>query len=196
MKILICFVILIASSLQCFAEKVPLKDLFNTGLDQQGSVLPDGSVDPHYNIITSADENFPGPQAMVSLSSGFPMDRWVPNNFNSKWIAPRTDAGSFNEVGLYIYRIKFDLSKFKHNTAEIFGRWSSDNDGVDILINGKNTGYRTPVEAYYGMFGFAINEGFVEGINTVDFVVNNVNAPTGLRVELKGMAEPKEFAIR
>ncbi len=174
---------------------MPIPDLYNTGQNFQRYVLTDGSTDEHYFLINSADANYPGPEAKVSLSTGFPMDRWVPNNEYSKWIAPRTDAKNFNEVGLYVYRTQFDLSKFKHKTAVIRGLWSSDNNGVDILINGKSTGFYTPIVAYYGMFPFEITEGFVEGINTLDFVVNNVNAPTGLRVEINGQAEPKEFVF-
>lgn len=172
---------------------VPIPDLYNTGQNAQREVLIDGETDSHYLLISSADSDYPGPDAMISLSTGWPMDRWFPNNSNSKWIAPRTDAKNFNTAGIYIYRTTFDLSNFKHKTAVIRGLWSTDNNGVDILINGKSTGYITPIEAYYGMFPFEITSGFTEGINTLDFVVNNVNAPTGLRVEINGQAYPMEY---
>lgn len=172
---------------------MPIPDLYNTGQDETRNVLIDGETDAHYLLISSADADYPGPEAMISLSSGWPMDRWVPNNSNSKWIAPRTDAKNYNEPGIYVYRTVFDLSHFKHKTAVIRGLWSTDNNGMDILINGKSTGYRTPVEAYYGMFPFEITEGFNEGLNTLDFVVYNINAPTGLRVELNGQAYPMEY---
>lgn len=193
MKILIPLII-IFSFFSSISDKIPIPDLFNTGVDDQRNILYDGSIDPHYRLISSADANYPGPDAKITLSTGFPMERWFPNDDHSRWIAPRTDAGMFNEIGMYVYRINFDLSKFKSGTAEIWGHWSSDNNGVDILINGKSTGYITPIEAYYGMFPFKIDKDFVDGINTIDFVVYNYNAPTGLRVEINGVAEPKEFA--
>jgi hypothetical protein len=31
-----------------------------------------------------------------------------------------------------------------------------------------------------------INSGFINGVNTLDFIVNNDGGPTGLRVELSG----------
>ena len=195
MNIFITGFILLYSLAVSSPGSAPIPDLYNTGMNSQREVLPDGSDDEHYKLISSADKDYPGPETKVSLSTGFPMDRWLSNSRFSKWIAPRTDAVNFNEVGLYVYRTEFDLSKFKHNTAVIRGLWSSDNNGVDILINGRSTGYYTPIEAYYGMFPFEITEGFVEGINTLDFVVNNVNAPTGLRVELNGQADPKEFVF-
>ena len=173
----------------------PIPDLFNTGQNDLRQVLTDGEADEHYSLISSADAEYPGPDAMISLSTGWPMDRWVPNNPDSKWIAPRTDAKFYNAAGVYVYRTTFDLSQFKHKTALIRGLWSTDNNGVDILINGKSTGYITPVEAYYGMFPFEITGGFTEGINTIEFVVYNLNGPSGLRVELNGQADPKEFVF-
>lgn len=192
---LLIYLLLGISYLISFKESsIPIPDLYNTGVDDQNNILTDGSTDFHYRLISSSDEDFPGPEAKVALSTGFPMDdRWVPNNNVSKWIAPRINTGDFNEPGAYVYRIQFDLTKFKPNTAVIKGLWSSDNNGLDILINNKSTGHFTPVEAYYGMFPFEINEGFSDGINTIDFVVYNINAPTGLRVELNGLAEPKEY---
>ncbi len=191
------FIILFFTSSLSFAEGgMPIPDLYNTGQDNNRNVLSDGSIDWHYILLNSSDINYPGPDTKVTLSHGFPMERWFPNNELSKWIAPRTDVALFNEVGAYVYRISFDLSKFKHKTAVIKGLWSSDNNGTDILINGQSTGYQTPIEAYYGMFPFQINSGFTEGMNTIDFVVYNVNACAGLRVEIKGMADPKEFVSK
>ncbi|MBK8552406.1 MAG: hypothetical protein IPL53_15590 [Ignavibacteria bacterium] len=194
-NILFFVIVFFCSSVFSGRSKMPISDLYNTGQDSRRYTLADGSTDEHYFLTNSADKNFLGPEARVSLSTGFPMDRWVPNNEFSKWISPRTDAVNFNESGLYVYRTQFDLSKFKYETAEIRGLWSTDNNGVNILINGKSTGFFTPTNAYYGMFPFEITEGFTEGINTLDFIVYNINAPTGIRVEINGQAEPKEYVF-
>ncbi len=183
-KILILGLILLSASFT-YSQSIDIPGIFNTGLDNYSNILGDGETDPHYLIVSSADMDYPGPQAKVVLSEGFPMDCWIQNSNRSKWIAPRTDAGEFNEVGMYVYRMSFDLSAFKPKTAVITGIWSTDNNGVDILINGKSTGYFTPSNAFrFGMFGFAIRDGFVDGINTIDFAVYNLNAPTGIRVEI------------
>ena len=63
------------------------------------------------------------------------------------------------------------------------------------MINQKPTGYKTPYNAFSsGFYPFEIKEGFVEGINTILFAVNNGEAPTGLRVIISGEAEPKDVA--
>jgi hypothetical protein len=65
---------------------------------------------------------------------------------------------------------------------------------MDILINGVSLGLANP-----GNFGersaaneFSIASGFIDGVNALDFVVNNAGDginPTGLRVEMIGTVE-------
>ena len=44
-------------------EAIP--SLRNTGIASGGGTLPDGALDPHYELVQSADTNFPGPSAFV-----------------------------------------------------------------------------------------------------------------------------------
>lgn len=174
-----------------FAQTSFIPGLYNTGVDDFNNPLTDGETDSHYQLVQSPDANFPGPQSKVILSNEFPMGNWYPNNNKSKWIAPRTDAGKWNEAGTYVYRVYFDLTGHDLKSTIIKGGWSTDNNGVDILVNGQSTGYNTPFEAFgWGLFPFEIKSGFTEGINTLDFVVNNGFAPTGLRVEFAPTSKP------
>lgn len=166
------------------AQSSFIPGLYNTGMDDFNQPLSDGETDSHYQLIMSADAGYPGPAAKVILSNEFPMGNWYPNGDKSKWIAPRTDAGKWNEAGTYVYRIYFDLTGHDLNSTVIKGGWSTDNNGVDILINGNSTGFATPYEAFSrGLFPFEIKSGFQPGVNYIDFVVHNGYAPTGLRVE-------------
>lgn len=187
--------ILIIPCLVLAGPLTQIPGLYNTGVDNENELLAGGETDLHYKIISSSDNNFPGPEAKVVISDNYPMNVWIENNNRSKWIAPRADAGNSNERGVYIYRITFDLRNFKPNTAVIKGIWTTDDNGVDILINGRSTENFTPLSAFYGMFPFVINSGFTDGINTVDFVVNNVVSSSGIRVEINGEAEPKNYAL-
>jgi hypothetical protein len=178
-------------------KKIPIPTLFNTGVDNNNMPLSDDETDPHYTLIVSADERYPGPNAKVVLSDGYPMGCWIQNDNKSKWIAPRTDAGEFNAAGMYVYNLLFSLDGFKPETAEIRGYWTTDNNGTDILINNKSTGFSTPYNAFGGGFyTFEIKEGFVKGINNISFAVYNGEAPTGLRVIIYGEAEPLDVAYK
>lgn len=176
-------------------KKIPIPTLFSTGVGDNNMPLADGETDPHYTLLVSADERFPGPNAKVVLSDAYPIGAWIQNDNKSKWIAPRTDAGEFNAAGTYIYTLVFTLDGFKPETAEIRGFWTTDNNGIDIIINNKSTGFSTPYTAFNGgFFPFEIKEGFVKGINNISFAVYNGEAPTGLRVVIYGEAEPLEVA--
>jgi len=176
------------ASLSCLcAYAAPIPGLFNTGLDTEGVLLPaSGAVDPHYEIILSADAGLPGPDA-VTLNPGFPVGPWVAEGPDSRWIAPQANQGN-GAGGEYRYRTTFDLTGFDESTASISGEWAIDNEGTDILINGTSTG-NLNTNGFAALTAFTVNSGFVAGVNTLDFVVFNAGAgvgPTGLRVRMSG----------
>jgi len=182
----------------CFAgpsQAITVSNLavYNTGVDNAGNPLPAGAIDPHYILIQSPDVAFDGPEAFVT-NSGFPIGPWAANTSVSKWISPRADAGNNNATGQYTYRTTLDLTGFDASTAVIVGRWMSDNNGLDILVNGNGTGHTTLFESFrLGYANFTLDDYFVAGINTIDFLVSNGGLsanPTGLRVEMTGTALP------
>src|SRR5262249_39906541 len=133
--------------------------------------------------------------AIVEDSTVFPIagGPWVANSSQSKWIGPRLNT-SASAVGVYTYRVTIDLTGLDPSTARIIGRWAVDNTGNDILVNGVSTGNpQSPGFTAYTPFVLASsNATFVAGMNTIDFVVENVQAVgyTGLRVEMAGTAQP------
>lgn len=156
--------------------------VLNTGVDDTGAALPDGTVDPHYQLVVNPDAA--STDALVQDSTAFPIAAgpWLANTAGSKWIGPRLET-SAAAGGDYIYRLAFDLTGFDPATVTITGDWTTDNPGVDIYLNGTGTG-----NAHDGNFGvlrpFAVNSGFVVGMNTLDFKVNNTAVGyTGLRVQ-------------
>jgi hypothetical protein len=171
------------------AFAAPIPGLFNTGVDATGAVLADDAVDPHYLLIVNPDGG--STEARVEDSTRFPIvaGPWLPNTTTSKWVGPRL----FTEQaagGDYTYRLEFDLTGLDPSTAIITGQWSTDNGGTDILINGTPTGNANTAQ-FASYTAFTISSGFVESLNTLDFVVNNSAVGyTGLRVEISGTAVP------
>jgi len=170
--------------------------LFNTGVSNSSALLPGGATDPHYALIKSADPSFPGPAAIVvNPTGGYPIPPWMSDGPLSEWIALSANEDTIDTSGLYVYRTTFNLTGLYPGTAVITGKWSTDNNGVDILINGVSTGITHPDGDSSGFTSFTISKGFVSGLNTLDFEVNNGPTggsanPTGLRVELSGTAVP------
>ena len=170
--------------------------LFDTGVGVNCAVLPDGGSDPHYRITVNADG---APlQGIVHDSTVFPIvaGPWVANSALSKWISPRFDssgAAGFNGdggagAGNYIYRTTFDLTGFDLSTVRITGTWATDNEGLALRVNGAATGL-TNTAQFPSFTPFSItsaNAALVNGVNTLEFVVQNQDAAggyTGLRVQ-------------
>ena len=163
------------------AQAAPI-NIFNTGVDANGDVVAGGTVgDEHYTLTSDPNGTITGIKTATAISEGYPIGPWLGDNSLSSWIGPNT-VDLVGPGGLFTYQTTFDLSGLDHTTASILGRWATDDQGIDILINGTATGNTS---ASFGVFtDFTINSGFIAGVNTLDFVVTNGHGPTGLRVEI------------
>jgi hypothetical protein len=175
------------------ALSAPIPKLYNTGVNDAGNPLPDATVDPHYTLLESPDAEYPGPNT-YTLEPGWPVapaGPWIADSAASRWIAPRARQSVGNAAGSYTFRTTFDLTGFDPARARITGRWTSDNTGMDIVLNGNSLGISQP--GNFGVFSeFTIETGFVAGTNTLDFLVFNAGDavnPIGLRVEMIGTVE-------
>jgi hypothetical protein len=171
----------------------PIPGFYNTGVDHDGNALADGEFDPHYLFISNPDSLTRQP--IVHDSTVFPIvaGPWLANTASSTWIGPR-----FNTVGSlgsdYTYRLSVNLNGFDPATVVITGGWATDNAGLQIRVNGQNTGLSNSAQ-FGSLTTFTLdssNATFVPGINTIDFVLNNsALGYTGLRVgNLRGLGVP------
>ncbi len=163
-----------------------ISSLFNTGVDGSGVPLNNNDAEMHYTLVSGPDGTTP--LRVATSANGFPIPPWLGDDSLSAWIGPASDSSLTGSAGIYDYQTTFDLTGFDPATASIIGQWSMDDAGVDILINGVST---SPASSDFTSWtGFSINNNFVAGINTLDFVINNAGGPTGLRVEMSGTVDP------
>jgi hypothetical protein len=200
-----------AVSAICFtavAHAAPI-DVFNTGVGANGLLLPNATLgDPHYSLypVPSAVPQ-PDPAGastvlrVVTQANGFPIGAngpWLRDDTSSTWIGPNSGIHNGNNdnvvdapPGYYDYRTTFDLAEVtNHTIVTLAGQWAADNSGANIFLNGVSTGDVTTDFSGNAPFqhwtAFTITGNFIEGINTLDFIVTNGAAapnPTGLRVE-------------
>jgi hypothetical protein len=189
----LCLVVLLSAPVGA----VPITTLFNTGVDAGGVVLPDSTIgDPHYALI-----GVPGGTTdirIITAASGFPIvpGLYIGDNALSRWIGPNNDPDVNGPVGIYTYRTTFDLTGLNPSTAAIAGQWTTDNQGIGVLINGTFLSFPTPNNQFaLGFSPFSITSGFVSGLNTLDFVVRNEAGPTALRVQMTGTADSLTSAV-
>src|SRR5690606_17289496 len=109
------------------------------------------------------------------------------NDDDSAWIAPRPDNSANLAPGSYRYRLIFRIDNPDEvDTAAITANVGTDDgtggvflNGISIPFGGSGFGAFTPLDIPPG-------SGFVAGLHTLDFVVNNGGAdinPSGLRVD-------------
>lgn len=175
------------------AAPAPVFRVFNTGVDDQGALLPGGSVDPHYQLIQSAEATLPGPDGYVAeqIAAGY----WLAQDETSisKWIAPSPNQ-SFpnapvpcNAAGTYVWRTSFDVAESEVEDFAITGGWAADNNAASVKLNGVSLGL--PNGGYGAFVPFTIESGFVTGVNTLDFEVVDIGCPNGLRVEMRASVD-------
>lgn len=167
----------------------------STGIGLSGDPLPDGMADACWRLLEA--DAYP----VVVNSIGFPIPPWLANSSASKWIGPRADAAIGSLPGIYTYRSRFTLPA-GFASAELTGRWASDNSGA-LKLNGGVVSEAGTYSDPAGVSGrsfvewttFAVKQGFVPGSNILEFVVDNWTSPrytgpadwlnpTGVRVEL------------
>jgi hypothetical protein len=164
---------------------VPIPGLFNTGVNNAGSPLPNGTIDPHW-VLSS------GPAGTPTAITGNPIPgSWVSNTATSRWVTPGTNGLFPVTGGTYLYDLTFDLTGFQPATATISGIWSSDNQS-SVLLNGVPFATHSGGAVSFNSFdSFGTSTGFLPGINTLRIQVNNLGGPSGAHVnELQGDALP------
>ncbi|MDB6134294.1 MAG: Endoglucanase [Verrucomicrobiales bacterium] len=163
--------------------------LFSTGVDASGTPLPetDGngspSEDPHYKLTVNPDGE---PNIPAVVQTGIPSPPWIANSSHSNWIGSLPNTGS-GAVGQFTYSTTVDAGDNPAAfNALLF--YAVDNLTNAILVNGQPA---TGIVLSQGFDRYTIaNLNTVSapslhaGVNTVDFVVENLAppGPTGLRV--------------
>jgi hypothetical protein len=176
-------------------EASNITGLFNTGVDNSGNVLGNDQIDNHYSLVTNPAYTIAavGNAIAVNSSFGYPLTSpWVGDNSTSEWLIPQTNTQG---AGFFDYHTTFNLIGSNPNSAQIIGQWSTDNPGIDILLNGQSLNIQNNNQ-FTSWTPFTINKDFVSGVNTLDFIVRNDGGPTGLRVEMSSaVPEAGEWAM-
>jgi len=191
-----CLILAISGYCQA-GSTVP--SVYSTGINDFYNPLTGDSLDFHYQLISSPAGSGYGIGTYVANTSDAKVAGWVNSGTNARWIAPATDISSMTSLkatGQYIYETKFNLDRFEAGTAEINGLWAVDDTSDGILLNDVPIGFaRNNTNEFSTLQPFSITSGFLPGINSLKFIVNNLPVsdsvnPTGLLVVMTGTATP------
>ena len=158
--------------------------LFNTGESDARVALALGETDTHYSLV-SQPAGGTASNTAVQLSWA-----WIPGDADSTWIGSIANEPQ----GLFTYQTGFTLQAGADPRSVHIGfDLASDNNLVDILINGVSTGIASNVQ-FFALTHVELNGAnmaFQSGSNTITFIVDNresVNfvsseGPTGLLID-------------
>jgi hypothetical protein len=167
--------LLLGAASGAWAASIP--GLFNTGTDASGNALVGGNgvADPHYSVLSST---IGGVATGVSAVTYFVPGAYLPEDANSRWIS-HSSTGTPGG-GSTVFRLTFDLTGLDPDTAVIDGAFAADNEAL-IFLNGAPTSFA--VTQFNFLVPFSITDGFVTGVNTLDFRVTDQGPPLGFRVD-------------
>jgi hypothetical protein len=179
-------------------------ELFNTGANSNDLADPTlaSTPDLHYSLGQSSDVNNLGPNTMVWDMGSYPV---LPGGIfafvggQSQWIGSQANTGGATYTspqGTYVYETKFLLDSVDVNQpAKMTLTWWANTTGGDVLLNGNSLGIHTLITNLPSTAAsFTITNGFVPGVNTIDFITPCVN-PNGsypesaVRIELSGIGQ-------
>ena len=165
------------------ASAVTVSGLYNTGVNPGPTLftgsgtLADGSAEPNYQLVFTSGGGSTTLRIMTSSDANFPAG-WLADDSASTWIGPANNlsyahSGVDGYQGTNDYRTTFTLSGA--GTASISGQWTSDNYGMEIILDGGTfVGGSTP-DGDWGVwtpFGFSVSGA---GAHTLDFIVYNID---------------------
>lgn len=192
------------STVATVAVGAAFSELFNSGTDSNdlaNTSLAD-SADLHYTLAQSADPNNLGPATEVWEMSSYPV---LPAGIfalvggQSQWIGSQANTGGATYTspqGTYVYQTHFLLDSVDlTQPVSMKINWWANTTGGNILLNGNSLGLATLITNLPSTAAsFTVTNGFVPGINTIQFVTPCVN-PNGsypesaVRVELSGIGQ-------
>jgi hypothetical protein len=161
--------------------------VYNTGVDSNQARSPDGTLgDAHYQLVSIPNAGQTKTIRVRNSNGGFPIGPWMGDDSASSWIGPNNNAQVYGSPGNYDYQTTFTAPDGA-SSVTITGQWAADDSGLDIRVNGVSSG-DTTTSGFSAFTPFTLTEPVAPGLNTLDFIVQNVNSngdnPTGLRVEI------------
>jgi hypothetical protein len=177
---------------------IVISDLYNTGVNSDGTLATNGSTDLHYTVVNDGP-TAPAAGAPFVYQAGT-IGPWVTSPV-AQWLSPYPSSQYTQANEGFTYTTMFTIGNDADLlTAVITGQLSVDDKLLDVRLNGNSLGITTGDEVYGSWKAFSITSFFQKGANTLEFVtLNTHNGPTGLIVDMEGqynaVPEPASLSL-
>jgi hypothetical protein len=174
---------LLALAIPVVTSAAPITDLFSTGLDASGTLLPNGGTDPHWTVISSPTISGT-PNFYNGSAKAYYITAWTPTNqANSQWISMPNGG---NDTTEFVPTDQFVEGAVYEFVPQDYVYQTTFTLPADFVTTKPFGGIVDDFQT------FSITDGFVAGINTLSFDVRNLRQvaenfnPTGMQVQLSG----------
>jgi hypothetical protein len=156
---------------------------YNTGVDNNHTLLSGGSPDPHYQmrqVVAGAYVGSTNWSPAIAMDTSITWGEWIKPS-DARWIYLADAANLGQNWGTYEYMTAFNLSGYDPYTAVLAGRWAVDQDG-SIYLNGNLLTSLSDGNWNNNLTAFNLISGFVPGTNTLTFYVRHPDGGDGIIV--------------
>ncbi len=183
----------LALSAQVHGQFGVVAGLFNTGVNNGGTLATLDTADSHYALVSVPSGSAGTAWVVPPQSPG-----WCSGATSANWVSPAIGA-PWPDPGQYVYRLVFNMvdalgHPLDPNTATITGNWAADDEAM-LFLNGT---WLANNNSGFGVLGaFVLSSGFCAGTNTLDFIVVNaplMQSPSGLLVS--GLSGTAGYVLR
>lgn len=155
------------------AKSQPMFGLYNTGwASNEGYILSDGSIDPHYTILASGDIGGNPKPAIVSKT-------FFGVNSTPGYLANDSESSFLSgEIGANLIGTTFDLTGYDHTTVSLTLEFQASEAITSVHLNtngltgGADIGFQVASLAYTQWHQVVISGGFQSGINSLQIAWN------------------------
>jgi hypothetical protein len=173
-----------------------------------------GNPDPVWQItLDPSGGSVPRAATIISPLTGTPPFTWyagAPVGSGANWIGANSTANENPGIpdGTYEYELQFNLTGYNPSTASFVYQSAADNEVTGATLNGNSIPIDTRVPGGGNQYNtlssdLTVSSGFVSGINTLLFDVNNTTpnpSPSGLLVivdssTVTAVPEPSSIAL-
>lgn len=151
--------------------------IHNTAVGSDDTLVAPGAQSSFWTLIQAPGGSL-APRGSAPYRYHHPA--YAPDVADAAWVSP-TASGNAGPLGDYVYTLEIDLNGFESATAEIRGKFASD-DGGAIWINNQVPVLVTSSGQHGFLQDFTINQGFRPGPNQINVRVRNDGDPTAFFV--------------
>jgi hypothetical protein len=155
----------------------------NTGVNPSDVLVAAGQATAFWKLSAKPAA---ASQALGSSPFRYRNAAYFADTATAAWVSPGSN-GNAGAAGNYVYDLVVNLDGFDPASVSVAGVFGTDNDGA-IWLNGDSPVSTTGFGGFGSQTAFTIDNGWIDGVNTIHVRVNNGGDPTAFFVQFNSVS--------